>query len=141
MRRILGHDLWLGHAGDARDVPALLDAGITAVVALALDEPPIPYPRDLTSCRFPLLDGAGNPAWLLRSAVATVADLLREGVPTLVLCGAGLSRSPAVAGAALARFRNCAPAEGLSLVTHREPADVSLALWAEILAAVAAPWS
>jgi hypothetical protein len=27
---------------------------------LAMEEPPIVLPRDIVSCRFPLVDGAGN---------------------------------------------------------------------------------
>jgi hypothetical protein len=45
--------------------------------------------RELVYCRFPLVDGAGNPPWLLRAAVETVAGFVRAGVPTLVFCGPG----------------------------------------------------
>ena len=42
MRQIAGLPLWLGHVGDARDLRAVLSAGILAVVDLAVNEPPLP---------------------------------------------------------------------------------------------------
>jgi protein-tyrosine phosphatase len=135
MRRVRDYSLWLGHVGDARDQGVLFAAGVEAVVDLALDEVPVPLARELVSCRFPLIDGVGNPRWLLRAAVETVAGLIRAGVPTLVYCGAGMSRTPAVAGAAIALVRGCPPAEGLALVLQSGAADVSPALWSEIRAA------
>jgi hypothetical protein len=137
MRRVPGYPLWLGHIGDARDLSALLAAGIAAVVDLALNEAPVPLTRELVYCRFPLIDGAGNPRWLLRAAVETVAGLLHAGVPTLVYCGACMSRTPSVAGAAIALVRGCPPAEGLAIAVQSGAADVSPALWSEIQAATA----
>ncbi len=57
--------------------------------------------RDLVYCRFPLVDGAGNDARILKMAVHTVAELLRKEVKTLVFCSAGMSRAPSIAAAAL----------------------------------------
>ena len=92
MRKVDGYRLWLGHAGDVVDLQGVLSNGILAVVDLALNESPVALPRDRTYCRFPLIDGLGNPPWLLRTAIETVACLLRSGTPTLVYCGAGMSR-------------------------------------------------
>jgi hypothetical protein len=132
MRRVPGYSLWLGHAGDVRDVRVLLSTGIVAVVDLAIQEAPAPLTRELAYLRFPLVDGPGNPPWLLRTAVETVAGLLRNDIPTLVGCGAGLSRSPCIAGAAIARIRNCPADEGLAIALGSAPADVSPGLWADI---------
>jgi len=132
VRPIAGYSLWLGHLGDARDVERLYASGIFAVVDLALNVPPVALPRELAYCRFPLLDGPGNPAWLLRAAVDTVACLVRGNVPTLVFCGAGMSRSPCVAGAAIARVRRCSLAEGLALVLESGRSDVSPGLWSDV---------
>ncbi|QEH35978.1 hypothetical protein OJF2_45360 [Aquisphaera giovannonii] len=132
MRRLPGCSLWLGHAGDARDVPALRAAGIEAVVELAIDEAPAALPRDLARGRFPLVDGAGNPPWLLRAAVDMVALSLRANVPTLVCCGAGMSRTPAVAGAAIAMVLGCSPDEALAIAVEGGPADVSPNLWRDL---------
>jgi hypothetical protein len=137
VRQIPGYPLWLGHAGDARDLRGILSAGILAVVDLALNEPPAALTRELAYLRFPLVDGAGNPPWMLRSAVDAVAGLLRSGTPTLVYCGAGLSRSPCIAGAALALVRGCSLAEGLEMVTQGGPADVSPGLWVDVQAFLA----
>jgi hypothetical protein len=132
MRRVAGYSLWLGHAGDVRDVPRLLAAGIAAVIDLAIQEAPAPASRELVYGRFPLVDGPGNPPWLLRVAVETVAGLIRDDVPTLVACGAGLSRSPCVAGAAIARVRGCPADEGLAIALGFAPADVSPGLWGDV---------
>ena len=79
-----------------------------------------------------MIDGAENPRWLIRAAVETVASLVRQGTPTLVCCGAGMSRAPAVAGAAVALLRECPPEEGLTVVCRPGRADVSPALWDEV---------
>jgi hypothetical protein len=134
MRRIPGSSLWLGHVGDVHDVEGILSAGICAVVDLALDEPLAPVTRELVYCRFPLVDGPGNPSWLLQAAMETTACLLRSNTPTLVSCGAGLSRSPCIAAAAIARVRGCSPAEGLAIALQSGPADVSPRLWSEVQA-------
>lgn len=137
MRQVPGHALWLGHLGDARDVRGILSAGIAAVIDLALNESPLPLTRELVYCRFPLIDGPGNPAWLLGTAVDVVARLLRSGTPTLVYCGAGMSRTPAIAAGALSLVLSCRPSEALALVAQCGPADVTPGLWEEVRAALA----
>ncbi|MEO6811536.1 MAG: protein phosphatase, partial [Isosphaeraceae bacterium] len=107
MRQIPDYALWLGHVGDVRDLNGVYAAGILALVDLAVEEPPAFLTRELVYCRFPLLDGSGNPGWLLRAAIETVACLLRCNTPTLIYCGAGMSRSPAIAGAAVGLVRGC----------------------------------
>jgi protein-tyrosine phosphatase len=134
VRQVAGYALWLGHVGNVRDLRGVLAAGVRAVVDLALNEPPAAITRELVYCRFPLTDGPGNPPWLLRLAVETLADLLRSGTPTLVYCSAGLSRSPALAAAAIAQVRGCLPAEGLAVVVQSGAADVSPGLWSEVQA-------
>jgi protein-tyrosine phosphatase len=136
LRKVKGYPLWIGHAGDVRDPTNLLEAGISAVVCVVESEPPPALPRELVYCRFPLVDGTGNPEWLLRAAVETVACLLRSDTPTLVHCSAGISRSPAIAGAALVLATGRSFAEGLIAATESGPSDVSPMLWAEIQAAL-----
>ena len=101
MRQVADRQLWIGHAGDLRDARAILDAGIAAVVELADSEPHAVLPRDLIRCRFPLSDDADNPPWLIRVTVKSAA-LLHAGVPVLVYCPAGMSRSVCTASAGLA---------------------------------------
>lgn len=132
MNQVLPYRLWLGHAGDGRDLRQLFDADIRAVVQVAAEEPPSQPPRELVFCRFPLLDGVGNDGNLLLLAVSTVATLLREHVPTLVCDGSGLSRSPAVAAAALAFLHGGPPEDHLQRVTAHHPSDVSPGLWNEL---------
>jgi hypothetical protein len=132
VRQVPGFSLWLGHAGEVRDSHGVLAAGIIAVVDLAIQEPPARLIRELIYCRFPLVDSSGNPPWLLRAAVETVAAMLRSGAPTLVGCSMGLSRSPCIAGAAVALVRGCPADEGLVAVLGSAPADVSPGLWTDV---------
>ncbi len=69
--------LWIGHVGDVQDRRALFASGILAVIDQALNEPPVALPRELVYCRFPLIDGVGNPPWLLRAAIECLTSLLR----------------------------------------------------------------
>jgi protein-tyrosine phosphatase len=138
MRQIDDRPLWLGHAGDLRDIPRLIATRIIAVVDLASNEPPVLLPREFIYCRFPIVDGAGNPAWLLRVAVETVASLVESNVATLVCCSAGMCRSPAVLSAALARVTKSSAVAELARINAGQASDVSPALWAEILAAAGA---
>jgi protein-tyrosine phosphatase len=136
MRRVPDCSLWLGHAGDGRDLRAVHRAGLLALVDLAVNEPPVAVTRELAYCRFPLVDSPGNPPWLLRAAVETTAGLLRAEVPTLLFCANGMSRTPAVAAAAIALARGLAPEEALALVAKAGPHDVSPGLWQEVRAVV-----
>ncbi len=132
MRQILPHLLWLDHASEGRDFSQVLDAGIQALVQLAAEEATLDSPRDLVYCRFPLVDGSGNERKLLDLAITTVANLLEKKVPTLVFCGGGMSRSPAIAAAALAVVFQDSPDECLKQVAEHFPADVTPALWNQV---------
>jgi protein-tyrosine phosphatase len=132
MRQIGPYPLWLGHVGDVRALPNVLDAGITALVDLAINEPPATITRELVYCRFPLVDGAGNPSRLLRAAIETTASLLRTHTPTLVFCASGMSRSPAIAAAALSLLTPASAADCLATVTQGGPRGVSPALWQDV---------
>lgn len=102
------------------------------MVDLAAADQPLAVPREMVYCRFPLLDGAGNPQWLLRAALETTAMFIRLEAPLLVFCGAGLSRSPAVAAAALRLATGQPPEDCLRRVAETGVADVSPALWSEL---------
>jgi hypothetical protein len=132
MRQIHPHALWLGHVGDVRDWRAVFDAGIQAIIDLAGNEPPATPPRDLSYQRFPLVDGPGNPDWLLKLACATISELQRSGIPTLVYCSAGMSRSPAIAAAAISVVTNRSLDEALDIVRQAGDIDVSPGLWASV---------
>jgi hypothetical protein len=132
MNQILPHPVWVGHAGESRDFRQLFDAGIRAVVDLALEEPPSQPPRELIYCRFPLLDGVGNPPELLFLAISTVVTLLKKHTPTLVSGGAGVSRAPAITAGALALVHQDSPEECLQRVVQQHHSDVSPGLWSEI---------
>ncbi len=125
--------LWIGNALEARDLRRVLERGIEALVDLAIEEPSATLVRELTYCRIPLLDGAGNPPEKLRLAVETVVSLIRAQTPTLVACGAGMSRSPAIVAAAIAVVERANPDEVLQRITAGFPHDVSPALWKDIV--------
>jgi protein-tyrosine phosphatase len=135
VHQIAPHPLWLGHAGDGQRFDEIFQHDIRAVFYLAIEEAPIRLPRDLISCRFPLADGAGNSPQLLGLAIGTLASHLLLQWPTLVTCGAGLSRSPALAAAALAVANGQAPADWLMQIAAQHATDVSPGLWRDVQAA------
>ncbi len=132
MRRIPQFSLWLGHAAQGRDLRALHTAGIRAVIDLAAEETPAALSRDLTYLRFPLLDGADNPTWLLRLAIESTAHLLQSQIPTLVCCSAGMSRTPCIAAAAVSLVKPCPSREALALVARTTITNISSALWNDV---------
>lgn len=132
MKQITPYQLWVGHAGDGRAPPVIVDNGIKAVVQLAVEELALQLPRELIYLRYPLLDGSGNKPLLLRLAIDGVAKLVEAGTPTLVCCGGGMSRSPAVIAAALAIVERTDLDEVLARMLRSHPADISPALWAEV---------
>ena len=132
MREVIPKVLWIGNALEARDVQAVLGLGIAAVVDLAMEEAPILFPRDMTYCRFPLIDGAGNTPAVIKAAIDTTTSFIRGEVPTLVACDGGMSRSPAIVAAALAVIEGTSPEQALERVAAAGPHDVSATFWAEV---------
>jgi len=133
MNQIQPFPLWLGNAGDGRNFRLLLDAGIGAVVQLAAEEPVLQLPREIVYFRIPLVDGTGNDPKLIELAVRSVAYCYKLRVPTLVCCGAGMSRTPAVAATAMALSHSEAPEKWLEYLTKSHPFDVSPGFWNEIV--------
>ena len=113
MREILPNQLWIGNAGDGRDAGRLLRAGVAAVINLAAEEPSPNLPRSMIYCHFPLVDGPQDDQTVLDVAIQTVASLLKKQIPTLVYCGAGMSRSPAVVAAARSIVQGGSPEDRL----------------------------
>jgi protein-tyrosine phosphatase len=89
-------------------------------------------PREVVYCRFPLVDGAGNRPQVLKAAIDTTVSFLRGNVPTLLTCGGGMSRSPAIAAAALAAVEGMSLEQALERVAAAGPHDVSVAFWKEV---------
>jgi hypothetical protein len=129
MREILPGRLWLGHAGDGRDVARLSEAGIAAVVNLAAEEASPALPRSIIYCRFPIVEGAQEVPGILDAATRTLVSLLQHRIPTLVYCSAGMSRSPALAAAAVSIAYGGTPEERLRQITSGQAHDVSPLLW------------
>jgi protein-tyrosine phosphatase len=132
VREIIPNLLWIGNAQDGRNVEAVLRLGIEAVIDLAIEEPPIVFPRETAYCRFPLIDGAGNPPALLQAAIDTTISFIQGSVPTLVTCNGGMSRSPAIVAAALVSIENISPETALERVARVGPHDVSTTFWADV---------
>ena len=125
--------LFVGNAVDARDLRLLNDREIRAVVDLAANERPAQLSWEMIYLRIPLLDGDGNSALSIRLAIQTLSELLRSGHRTLVACSAGMSRSPAIAAAALAVLTGATPELCLRRVIRDAPRDVAPPLWAAIV--------
>lgn len=132
MREVIPQLLWIGNARDARDITGVLDRGIAAVVDLALEEPPICFPREVIYCRLPVIDGEENHPAILQTALLTVARFIEGDVPTLVACSGGMSRSPAIAAGAIATVNDLAFDDALADIAASGPCDVAPGLWNDI---------
>ena len=128
--------LRIGNALEARDLSGVLNAGIEAVVDLAIEEPPISATREIICCRIPIVDGAGNSHARMSLAVRTILHLIRSGTPALVACSAGISRSPIFVAAALSRANSNTIQESLNQVAAAGPCHVSPALFADVVQCV-----
>jgi protein-tyrosine phosphatase len=132
MTQIQPYKLWIGHAGEAREYELMAETGIEALVHLAAEEKSDAPPRELVYLRVPLLDSTGNRSAWIDLAISILAQLLTTGIPTLVCCGAGISRAPTIASAALALALKQKPQESLREVASQHPTDVSPGLWDEV---------
>lgn len=125
--------LWIGNALEARDPQTVFTRGIEAVVDLALEEPPAATPREVIYLRFPLRDDASNTLALVRIAVESTSKLIQGDRRTLLCCGAGVSRSPSIAAAALAGLLRFDLDATLRMVSEQAPStDISPAFWRQV---------
>jgi len=86
----------------------------------------------LIYCRFPLVDASGNEEVQLTLAVSTLTKLLENRISTLVICSGGISRSPAIASAALALVLKSSLAEAIAKIIPHHPVDISPGLWRDL---------
>jgi protein-tyrosine phosphatase len=132
MRQVTPHHLWLGNALDARNLRHLYEHQVAAVIDLAIEEPPAQLGREMIYCRFPLIDGEGNPQWLLQIAIQTAATLISDSAAILIACSGGMSRTPAIAASALSVATGAAPDDCLIQIVAGQPHDVSSLLWNDV---------
>jgi protein-tyrosine phosphatase len=132
VREILSEQLWIGNAHDVSDVRRVLSLGITAIVDLAIDELPRVYPRDIIYCRLPLIDGGGNVPVVLETAIQTAVAFVTNEITTLIACSGGMSRSVAIAAAAMAVLRGQEIDQVLQQVALGGPHDIAADLWADV---------
>ena len=132
MHEVHPNSLWIGNASDIRNPELLFKNEISAVVDVAIDEPPAQLPRQLMYFRFPLTDGTGNDPTVLRLAVQTVAELLHSEVRTIVACSAGMSRSPTIAAFALAAHQRRSPDEVINDISKRRTLEIHPVLWSDV---------
>lgn len=132
MHELRANLMWIGNALDARDPRQVLDNEISAIVDLAYEEAAAQLPRQLTYCRFPLNDGGGNPVNLIVQALQTTTGLIRKGIPTLVSCSAGMSRSPTIAAFALALLDDKEPRICIAEIGRIRSLELKPQLWADV---------
>ncbi len=133
MHEICPNSLWIGHALDVRAPRSLFDVGIAAVVDVAFEEPTAQLPRQMTYCRFPLNDGGGNEPSLLLQTLRTVTGFLSLGIPTLVACSAGMSRSPTIVAFALAHHLDTSPDDVIQHISELKALEVNPQLWTDCI--------
>ena len=137
MRKIEPYSLWVGSIVDGWNLRELHNTGVRAIVDLASNEAPIKLTRDLTYCRFPIVDGLGNDRTTLRVAIDTLTALVQADVPTLVFCSAGMSRSPLIAAAVVSRMSGQPLVDCVSQITTGHAHDVGAALICDVQEALA----
>ena len=133
MREIIPGLLWVGNAFDARDLKGIFDQRIQAIIDLAREESPASTARELVYCRFPLVDGQGNSPAIIEAAISTGVRFVTAKVPTLISCGGGMSRSPAIAAAVLAQAGGIKPEDAMKRVAATGPHDVAPLCWHEVV--------
>jgi protein-tyrosine phosphatase len=132
MNQIVPHSLWISSVGALRDIRRLHELGITAVVQLAYEEAPVALTREFVNCRFPLLDGADTEPETIRLAIHCLTQLLERKFATLVCCHAGMSRSPGIAAAALARMTAQPLVSCLEHIASCRPIQVHLGFFEQL---------
>jgi len=132
MRQISPYSLWIGDAVDGRDFRTLAAKRIRVMVQIASEEPTVLAPRELVYLRFPIRNDEKNTFALLRTAIAAVTGLLERGVPTLVFCGAGMSRARVIVAASLASLLHADLGECLGKVAKEHSRRASPALLADV---------
>ncbi len=69
---------------------------------------------------------------IIETAIRCVVSVIEHDIKTLVACGAGMSRSPAIAAAAMAIVAQRPPDNCLNEITTNAPHDVSPILWTRV---------
>ncbi|QDS97717.1 dual specificity protein phosphatase family protein [Adhaeretor mobilis] len=131
MREIIPFRLWLGNIRDVT-IENIASNEIVAVFDLAMEELVEQLPRRTLYYRFPLLDGEQSDSDILRLAIESLLLLLKNEIPTLVFCSAGMSRSPSVTAAALSLTNQDELEDSLQNVVQGYPHDISTVLWRDI---------
>ena len=112
--------LWIGSAPSSVQVPALVSAGIDAVVDLRAEDDAVrPVWPDYVAVEIvPLVDHGTPSLDALRAAASAVSELMGAGRTVLVHCHAGIERAPTVACAALV-LQGWRPEEAYRRITER----------------------
>ena len=133
MLKVPDTNLWVANASDLRDIATVLNAGVTAIVDLAIEEPVPAIPRTLNYCRFVLTDDGENDPGILRTTILTTTEFLIGDHHVAIGCSAGVSRSIAIAAAAVSRVSGQTPREALEVISNVKHPDINPALWNQIL--------
>lgn len=102
------------------------------MVDLALEERPAQLGREMIYLRFPILDGEDTSLGRVEIAIRAVVWLVEYECRTLIACGAGMSRSPAIAAAALGIITARNLEDCLASIVAGAPCDVSPGLWSQV---------
>lgn len=94
-------NIFIGNSNDARDIDHLRILGIKSVLNVANDLEDPWFHGDFRNYKVSLRDGEGNQLYQYVLALQVLLTLLSRGEKVLLHCGAGVSRSPGIAAAAL----------------------------------------
>jgi protein-tyrosine phosphatase len=138
LREVIPSQLWIGGVGDIVDPRSLYESGVEAILHLAASTLPTKLSREIVYCRVPIIDGAENSPERLKFVIETGVMLVKNKVPTLIACSAGMSRSPSITAAVLSVIQQKSADEVLEEILKDSPADVSPVLWEAVKTAVQA---
>lgn len=102
----VNENLYIGTLKEAGDARRIREEGIDVVHKLSHKQPPQPYPETVDVVLTPLIDRNISRREYFDRAVEELAFTLREGDTAFVHCSAGVSRTPAITGTAIAIVEN-----------------------------------
>ncbi len=117
-------DLFIGTTPRPKDYPLLSGLGVTLVINLRVERPPIPDPRNppLRTLWLPTLDTpfVPIPVRALKLGVRAALKAMDGGGKVFVHCAGGVHRAPAL-GAAILIAQGRTPDDAMRLIRERRP--------------------
>ncbi|XP_026271980.1 dual specificity protein phosphatase 19 [Frankliniella occidentalis] len=121
---IIKSSLYLGSQDVTQDFQLMKDCGVTHVISLGVQVPPLPQLSNLSYSFIPALDLPHEPIDnMLKKTLPLIEDVISKGGCVLVHCNAGVSRAPTVVIAFLMSYKGLTFNEASEYVKKKRPAS------------------